>query len=600
MSLKLQRNITRADKLIKKGQYKNAKEIYLSILNSYPDNKIALDGLQKLDQARLLKLKESQLNYVMKLYSSGSIHQTQNALQLLIKDYPNEPVLFNLIGACYSEVGSLESAISNFLKAIELKSDYYEAYYNLGVAFQKNSQTDDATISYKKAIAIKHAYPQAHNNLGVINLEKGVLDTALKHLEWSVAFNPNYAEAQNNLGAVLKKMMHFQKALIHFQKASELNPNYAQAFNNLGISSEIVGKYDEAIINYDKALKINPNYAEAYHNLSLLKNYHKDDTQISHMMSMYLKSKLNNSDKTHLCFALAKVNNDLGNHDEFFKFLNEGNQLRKKVLGYSHEASKKIHDNLIKMFESKNSKKINFKKEIIKPIFIVGMPRSGTSLVEQIIASHNSVFGAGELKCLNEIVSPIFESFNTQKSNSLHERDLLLIRQKYLDFLKNLNVTENTVTDKMPLNFRLIGVILSAIPEAKIIHIKRDAVATCWSNYKHSFSSGNGFSFDQNDLVKFYVLYTKMMNYWHQSFPNKIYDINYEKLTTNQEDETKKLLKYCELDWDESCLKFYDNKRAVQTASASQVRQKLYQGSSDAWKKYESYLKPLIDGLKSY
>jgi hypothetical protein len=161
-------------------------------------------------------------------------------------------------------------------------------------------------------------------------------------------------------------------------------------------------------------------------------------------------------------------------------------------------------------------------------------------------------------------------------------------------------VSNKIITDKMPVNFRLIGFILSAMPEAKIIHIKRDARATCWSNYQNYFSDGNGFSFDQEDLVKFYALYSEMMDFWDKLFPNKIYDISYEELTKNQKKETQKLLNYCELDWDENCLKFHKNSRGVLTTSKLQVRKEIYQGSSEAWKKYESNLKILTEGLKSY
>jgi hypothetical protein len=152
----------------------------------------------------------------------------------------------------------------------------------------------------------------------------------------------------------------------------------------------------------------------------------------------------------------------------------------------------------------------------------------------------------------------------------------------------------------MPLNFRLIGFIFASFPEAKIIHIKRDAIATCWSNYKHYFPKGNGFAHSYNDLVEYYSLYIELMDYWHKLFPNKIYDISYEKLTKNQIQETKNLLKYCDLKWDENCLNFHHNKRPVLTASSSQVRQNIYQGSSDIWKKYESYIEPLVNGLDGY
>jgi len=174
--------------------------------------------------------------------------------------------------------------------------------------------------------------------------------------------------------------------------------------------------------------------------------------------------------------------------------------------------------------------------------------------------------------------------------------------KQYLEALSRFDVPENVITDKLPLNFQYIGFILSAFPEAKIVHLQRDARATCWSIYKSNFKSkrGNGFSYNLEDLAGFYGLYTDLMDFWHQSFPDKIYDLCYEDLTTNQEEETRKLLEYCELDWDENCLSFHTSKRAVRTASALQVRQKMYQGSSEAWKKHEAYLEPLIKALSSY
>ena len=181
------------------------------------------------------------------------------------------------------------------------------------------------------------------------------------------------------------------------------------------------------------------------------------------------------------------------------------------------------------------------------------------------------------------------------------DKAFLSIRKQYLDSLSRFNVPEKIITDKFPLNFRNIGFILSAFPEAKIIHLKRDARATCWSIYKHYFSdTGNAWAYNMDELAGFYGLYTELMAFWHQLFPNKIYDMNYEDLTTNQEEETRKLLKYCELDWDENCLNFHTSKRVVETASALQVKQKMYQGSSEDWKKHEAYLQPLIKELSSY
>ena len=256
------------------------------------------------------------------------------------------------------------------------------------------------------------------------------------------------------------------------------------------------------------------------------------------------------------------------------------------------------------MFNSAYSgieKSLSSEPSTFKPIFIVGMPRSGTTLVEQIISSHHNVHGAGELTNLPDIIAPIATNHLNQGVNKLPEKAFLSIREQYLDVLLNLNVPESVITDKLPLNFTYIGFILTAFPEAKIVHMKRDARAICWSIYKSNFrNTGNGYSYNIDDLAGFYGLYIDIMDFWHQLFPGKIYDICYEDLTTNQEEETRKLLQYSELDWDENCLSFHKNKRAVKTASALQVRQKIYQGSSEAWKKYEAHLKPLIKALSAY
>jgi hypothetical protein len=298
------------------------------------------------------------------------------------------------------------------------------------------------------------------------------------------------------------------------------------------------------------------------------------------------------------------VNENLDNQDELFKYLHEANRLNREELNYSSDLSKTLFSNVKKMFSSAYSdieKSLSTEPSTFKPIFIVGMPRSGSTLVEQIISSHHAVYGAGELSNIPAIIRPIATDYVNQGMNKHSEKAFLSIREQYLDVLSNLNVPESVITDKLPLNFLYIGFILTAFPEAKIVHLKRDARATCWSNYNFIFSSPvYGFSNNIDDLTGFYGLYTDLMDFWHQLFPGKIYDMCYEELTINQEEETRKLLQYCELDWDENCLSFHKNKRTVNTASLIQVREKMYQGSSEAWKKHKSYLQPLIKALSSY
>ena len=602
MKIKFQRFLTRAIKFAKKGKTAEARKLYTTVLGAYPLNHQAKKGLEALQKNQLGPL-QKQIRAVIALYSSGQIQEALGTAQTLTKDYPNEPVLFNISGVCYKAIGQLDASVQSFEKAVAIKPNYAEGYFNLGIVLKELDKLDAAVESYEKAIAIKPDYAEAHNNLGSAFRKLGLLYDAAGCYKKAVTIKTNYAEAHYNLGITLQDLGQQDAAVKSYEKALAIKPDYAEWHFSHGIVLMELGLLGAAVKSYEKALAIKPDYAEAHHNLSAMKQYTINDPQISVIQSILSTGDLSLSDRTHLCFTLAKVNEDLERPDELFKFLHEGNRLRKLELNYSLDRAQKLSALIRKLFSSPPSvdeKSYPYTPSTIRPVFIVGMPRSGTSLVEQIIASHHAVHGAGELNILANLISKALKDHLTHFTDGLPEKAFLSIRQQYLDSLSRFNVPENIITDKMPLNFRYIGFILSAFPEAKIIHLKRDARATCWSIYKHYFTKGNGFSFNQEDLAGFYGLYTDLMIFWHELFPDKIYDISYEELTTNQEKETQKLLKYCELDWDENCLNFHTSKRAVKTASALQVRQKMYQGSSEAWKKYEAYLQPLIKGLSSY
>tara|TARA_B110000196_G_scaffold60578_1_gene50369 strand:- start:72 stop:1877 length:1806 start_codon:yes stop_codon:yes gene_type:complete len=601
MTIKTQRLLARAKKIAKKGNHKEARKLYTTVLEASPNNQEAKNELLTLQQVKdQLKPPKAEIQSVFALYSNGQIQEALDAVETLTKDYPNEPLLYNISGACYKEIGQLEEAFKGFQKAVALKPDYAEAQYNLGVTIHELGQVDSAIKCYERVLAIQHAYPNAHNNLGQILLESGQPDAAMNHFEWAVAYQPEFSEAHNNLGSSLLALRQVNTAVTHYEKAIALKPDYQLAYNNLGIAYQRLGEIDKAFKSFERALAIKSDYAKAHHNLSSLKKYTKSDKQIVEMESLLSIKDLSQSDRIFICFALAKAYENLGKQEELFKVLHEGNQLRKKELKYSIEKSEN-HNSIIKKLFNSSAKPLSNQASTIRPIFIVGMLRSGTSVVEQIISSHHEVYGAGELKNLTQIIIPILREHLTDDKKKLSKKTFLSIRKQYLESLSRFNTSENVITDKWPLNFRSIGFILSAIPEAKIIHLKRDARATCWSIYKHYFSdTGNGWAYNFDDLAEFYKLYSELMRYWHEMFPGKVYDISYEDLTTNQEDETRKLLEYCELEWDQNCLDFHKNKRAVDTASVLQVRQKMYQGSSEAWKEHEEYLQPLIKALSSY
>ena len=547
-------------------------------------------------------LLKKEVNYAVKLLTNGQINEALKIVEALIKKSPKVPLLYNIRGVCYQTIRELGNAIDDFSQATILKSDYAEAYCNLGVTYQEKGDLVSAVNAYKNAIDNDNNYPTAHNNLGKIFLASGEIDSSIEHLECAITLKSDFADAHNNLGSAFLRINKLNDAIKSYKKAIALKPDFAVANNNLGIAYLRTGDPKLASKFFENAITITPGYATAHHNLSGVKVYKEKDKQVSLIESLLIENNLSQKERIYLNFALAKAYEDLGNHEELFKHLNEGNRIRKKEMSNSIADSEE-HNELIKLFFNSNNInniKLTYRDSLpIRPIFIVGMPRSGTSLVEQIISSHHEVYGAGEVNNFHNIIMPIIEEHAVNENYNLKNDEFALIRKQYSNSLERFYANEKVITDKWILNFKFIGFILSAFPESKIVHLKRDARATCWSIYKHYFSDeGNRWAYDYQDLARFYKSYVGLMDYWHNLFPGKIYDISYEDLTSDQEKETRNLLRYCDLDWDENCLNFYTNTRAVKTASAVQVRNKMYQGSSDVWRQYSEHLKPLLDALK--
>ena len=432
------------------------------------------------------------------------------------------------------------------------------------------------------------------NILGASNARLKKLNESEKCFYTSIKLNPNFIEGHYNLGKTQKELGKLTEAILSYKKAIEIKPDFAEFYNEIGGAQIELGKISEGVSSYKKAIEIRSNFAEAYNNYTDSVKIQINDPILLKLDKLINKKNLSEKDSTYLFFAMGKAQLDIGNPEKGLQLINTGNSLRKKELKYKIQKSKDIFDKI-----KNNFKELNIKNEktspdsISQPIFIVGMPRSGTTLVEQILSSHSSIYGAGELDFLDNAINLI-----DWQNNKIQKKDIIEIRKNYINELKKISKSTYT-TDKMPLNFRWIGFIAYAFPNAKIIHVKRDAMATCWSNYKTNFSrSGMGFTFDQTDIAEYYKLYEDLMDFWQKKFPEKIYELNYDKLTENQELESRKIFNYLGLKWENSVLEFHNYNRVIQTHSNIQVRKKMYKGSSQQWKKYKPWLQPMLNNLK--
>ena len=540
---------------------------------------------------------EAHNNMGIVLRDKGKLKEAIEAYAKSLSIKPDYAEAYNNMGIALKDQDKMEEAIEAYTKALSIKPDYANACYNMGITLKGQGRLEEAIEAFTKALSIKPDNAEAYNNMGTALTEQRRLEEAVKIYKKALSIKPNYAEAHNNMGIVLRDQGKLKEAIEAYAKSLSIKPDYAEAYNNMGIALKDQGKLEEAIKAYHKALSIKPDYAEAHRNLSPVKKYTENDKQFLQVQKLYKRDGLSVDTRCHLNFALAKMYEDIGKLNQAFRHLSEGNALRKKFLKYSINQDQVLFTKLKNAQPNllKNKLKINKTSSEVSPIFILGMLRSGTTLVEQIVSSHSEVTGAGELNHVSKFGGKL-----AVDPRSVSTATLSKFREDYLADLSKVSNGSHFVTDKMPPNFRFIPLICAAFPEAKIIHVQRNAAATCWSNYKRYFVSNSlGYCYDLKDVVEYYNLYKDLMRFWQSQYGERIYHLNYESLTTDQENETRKLIKYLGLNWQQTCLSPQKNQRSVRTASQQQVRQKVYQGSSEAWRKYEPFLNGAFDSLPS-
>jgi len=380
----------------------------------------------------------------------------------------------------------------------------------------------------------------------------------------------------------------------YFKHVINIDENFVQAYSNIGQIYASLGIVMEAEKYLQLAIEKDGQHIESYKSYFLLKKIKEDDKIYLKLKNLINNDQIKNIEKQNMLYSLSKASFDIGKDNEAFTFLEKANELRLREVKFSQKKIEKNYQRLKDIFSKIYEKKIEFYEEYNSyPIFILGMPRSGTSLLEQIISNHSMVYGGGELSLLTNTINKFDNELDFNFLDTLTK-----IRDDYLFNLNKLS-KKKYITDKLPGNFKFIGIILESIPEAKIIHVERNPMAVCWSNYKSNFLSNNGMEYTlrQKDIAEFFTSYNNLMKFWSEKFPGKIINIDYENLIENYEFEVKNLLLKLNLKWEDQVLKFYENKRSVDTASFMQVREKIYKNSSEQWKKYQNFLSPMIETL---
>ena len=500
--------------------------------------------------------------------------------------------------------GRLAAAAEAYRRILRLQPSLAEAHNNLGNVLKDQGRLNDALAHYQVAARLKPTLLAAHNNLGNICKRQRKFDEAVVAYGRALALNPNLAEVHNNLGAVLREQGHFDQGTAHLQRALALKPDYAIAHWNLGGAAKDDGRFDEARAHFDRALALDPLLAEAHWSRAMLKSFQPGDPELDTLEALAVDRRLTAGQRLYIEFALSKAWDDVGQYDRAFAHALEGSALRRKGVEHDEAATRALFQTTAQVFDAARLERFaDAGDPSAVPIFIVGLPRSGSTLVEQILVSHPLVHGGGEQIDLGAVVERLLSSAGRQapypdSMAQLGRDDLQQLGKAYLAELPPLGPGKTRMTDKRLGNFRLIGLIRLILPQAKIIHVVRDPVDTCLSCFMHLFTPIQTFAYDLPELGRYYRQYSELMQHWRKVLPaGAMLEVRYEAVVDDLEGEVRRMLDYCGIAWDPACLSFHKTDRPVRTISNVQVRRPLYRTALGRWRRYQAHLGPLLAEL---
>jgi tetratricopeptide (TPR) repeat protein len=545
------------------------------------------------------------------------------------------------LGVTLRELGRTEEAVEAYRRAIAAQPDEAEAHYNLGVALQGQGRDSEAVEAYRRAATLRPGDGDTLANLGAALLATGRVSEALSVCQRRVELEPDSApahdalaaallglgrpeaavaasrralaldaghtDAQIRLGDGLRELGRIDEAAAVFESAAEVAPGNALAWVGLGLSLQEAGRGPEALRAIDQALVADPHSAAAWSVRGGLKTFTPDDPDfetLSGLLARAAAAPAGLMDRLDLEFTLGKAFMDIGDAAQAFARLESGNRLMRATLSYDVGDDIAEFEAIVAGLKDREASALAARGDPSdRPVFIVGMPRSGSTLVEQILASHPLAHGAGELTALEAILidrlgattPPIVRA---RRLGTLSPEDLEAVGRAYVAMIATLAPDALRVTDKMPANFRFAGLIRLILPNARIVHCRRDPIDTCLSCYAHRFTRGQPFTYDLRELGLYYRAYDALMSHWRGLLPaDRFMEVRYEDVVDDLEGQARRLIAFCGLPWDDACLAFHRTRRTVRTASVNQVRQPIYRTSVARWKPYEAYLGPLLAAL---
>lgn len=566
--------------------------MHLQSLREYQQAKAAITPLIKAFPAH------PDINYLFAtiLVSTKEFQESISHFNVYLKAHPEALNCLNDLGCAYKDSGRYEEAIICYKKALSISAKYHPALTNLAGTYFTLKRFVNANEYIAKAIQIEPNIASNFLLLGNILNNSSEVTSAISAFRHALKIDPNYYQAYYNLALLLKENSKLDDALKYCTKALKLNGSHHLGLMLYGEINEQLGNIEVAINSYQQSIDIMPASTGAYWSLANI-GAEFDASSIERMRQL-TKQALSKRNKMYLFYSLAKVMEDQQEYISAFEYLDKANKIKSEEVNYNPEQIDILISRLQKVFTADFIEKNRDQGDCsVSPIFIIGMPRSGTSLVEQILSGSRLVEGGGELETsLALLFGELPELTGQDWFSSLALLDttaLNALAKKYREINAELVNANVHFTDKLPFNFALIGFMSLIFPKAKFIHTFKHPLDSCLSCYKQLFTKGQDFSYDLNDIADYYLQYQRIMNHWNQVCPGKIFHVSYEQLISSPQEQTSKMLAFLDIPLEKACLGFQKNSRIVKTASAGQVRKGIYKSAISRWKNYRINLEPI-------